>query len=363
MQNTSIQHSSGYVYAIIAGILFGASTPAAKYLLGAISPWLLAGLLYLGSGLGLSIVLIMRHFIIKKSSEANLTYHDYGWLVGATIFGGIMGPVLLMMGLVQMNAATASLLLNLESIFTALVAWIIFKEHTHKRLVLGMFLIIAGGVVLAWQNYVEFNNGIGFIFIAGACFAWAIDNNITRKISAADPLKIVAIKSFVAGSTNIILAVIFGATLSNKLGALSTSAVIGFIGYGLSLICFILALRHIGTARTSACFSLAPFVGAGISILFLGETLSVQLIMAGILMGWGIWLHLTESHIHEHQHNLLIHTHKHYHDEHHQHEHLPTDLTGEPHSHLHVHTPLLHNHPHYPDIHHQHCHGNKVKNS
>lgn len=363
MQGKIQYHNFGYGYAIISAILFGASTPAAKYLLNEISPWLLAGLLYLGSGLGLTVILIVRSFIVKRSSrEADLSYRDYGWLAGATVVGGIIGPVLLMLGLIKTEASTASLLLNLESVLTALIAWIVFKEHTTKRLVFGMLLIVAGGLTLAWQGHVGLGSLIGILFISGACFAWAIDNNVTRKISASDPLKIVAIKSFIAGSTNVVLAVTFGATLSNKLEVLSASAVIGFVGYGLSLICFILGLRHIGTARTSAYFSLAPFVGAALSILFLGETLTAQLIVASILMGWGIWLHLTERHVHEHQHELLVHDHKHFHDEHHQHEHLLTDPVGEPHSHRHEHVPLLHSHPHYPDIHHRHGHRNKGKN-
>lgn len=347
----------GYVYAIVSAVLFGATTPASKYLLSEFTPWLLAGLLYLGSGIGLSIILLVRYFINKSSfNEASLIRSDYGYLAVATLFGGVIGPVLLMFGLVKIEASTASLLLNLESVFTALVAWVIFKEHTDRRLIFGMGLIVAGSLVLTWHGHAVFNSLIGAGFIAGACFAWAIDNNVTRKIAAADPIKVVAIKSFVAGGVNILLALFLGANLINKLGALSLSAVIGFFGYGVSILCFILGLRHIGTARTSAYFSIAPFVGAALSIIFLGEALSAQLIVAGLLMCCGIWLHLRERHEHEHQHEALIHEHKHYHDEHHQHEHPPGCPAGEPHSHLHQHEPLLHSHPHFPDIHHQHEH-------
>jgi drug/metabolite transporter (DMT)-like permease len=345
----------GYLYAIVSAVLFGSSTPAAKYLINEISPLLLAGLLYLGAGLGLSIILIRQQFISKTLREPSLLPRDYKLLASATLFGGILGPALLMFGLIKTQAATASLLLNLESLFTALIAWIFIKEHTDKRLIFGMLLILIGSIILVWQRHLIFSNLIGPSLIAGACIAWAIDNNVTRKISAADPLKIVLIKSLVAGSFNVTLALLLGATLANKLSILSLSAVIGFLGYGLSIIYFILALRYIGTARTSAYFSIAPFVGASFSIFFLGESLSLQLIMAGILMGLGIWLHLTERHLHKHRHEFFIHEHMHYHDEHHQHEHLTSDLK-ESHSHLHIHAPLLHSHPHYPDIHHRHKH-------
>lgn len=360
MQYKKTIQNMGYVYAIVSAILFGASTPAAKYLLGRVDPWLLAGLLYLGSGLGLIFILVINYFILKKpTQEASLTIHDYGWLALVTIFGGIIGPLLLMFGLVHIQASTVSLLLNLESVLTATMAWIIFKEHTDKRLVVGMLFIVIGGLVIAWQGQLKITNILGPLLVAGACLAWAIDNNLTRKISAADPLKIVAIKSFVAGITNVTLALWFGATLAIQWNIIFISSLIGFIGYGVSIICFILGLRNIGTARTGAYFSLAPFIGAAFSICFLGETLSIQLIIAGILMGVGLWLHLTESHEHEHDHELLKHEHKHYHDEHHKHEHLPTDPSGEPHSHRHVHEPMRHSHMHYPDIHHRHGHKKK----
>lgn len=358
---STINHTNysnrGYLYAMVSAVLFGASTPAAKYLLGAINPWLLAGLLYLGAGSGLFIILMVRFFFMKKASnEANLNVSDSVWLVCATVFGGILGPVLLMMGLVKTEAASASLLLNLESVFTAVAAWIIFREHTNKRLVFGMVLIVVGSIILTWHKQLNSSNFIGVLYICGACIAWAIDNNVTRKISAADPLKIVAVKSFVAGSVNVILAWVFSTTLFISWTSIAACSIVGFIGYGLSIVCFILGLRHIGTARTSAYFSLAPFVGAGLAIFFLGEHLSVQLIGAGILMGWGLWLHLSEHHAHEHYHEPLQHNHKHSHDEHHQHQHLTTDPNREPHAHLHTHEPLLHHHPHYPDIYHRHQH-------
>src|SRR5690606_16633886 len=247
------------------------------------------------------------------------------------------------------------LLLNLENVFTALIAWFIFKEHTHRRLVYGMILIVIGSIILSWQSQWPLH-WHGTLFIAGACCAWAIDNNVTRNIAAADPLKIVAMKSLAAGSINIILALMLGNFLTAGMSVWLICAVIGFIGYGISIICFMLGLRHIGTARTSAYFSIAPFVGALLAVIFLGEHLSLQLIIAAILMALVIGLHLTEHHAHEHEHEPLYHDHTHTHDEHHQHPHSPQDSLSETHTHPHHLEAIVHSHPHFPDIHHRHKH-------
>jgi drug/metabolite transporter (DMT)-like permease len=351
-----VSKNRGYLYAILASVLFGASTPAAKFLLDNVNPWLLAGLLYLGSAVGLLIILIIQVSSQKVSlQEAALKYDDWKWLGGATLLGGIVGPVLLMIGLAKTSATSASLLLNLESVLTALIAWFAFKEHVDRRIALGMCSIIVGSFMLSWKGTLNYQNLMGPLLIAGACLCWAIDNNLTRKISAANPLQIAMIKSLIAGLTNTTLAMLWGALLPHYVMFLS-AGVVGFVGYGLSLLLFIFALRHIGTARTSAYFSLAPFVGAGLAIIFLKEPISLQLVLAAIFMGIGIWLHLSEYHSHEHQHEEMEHEHRHIHDEHHLHEHLPSDPIGEPHSHLHKHESLRHSHPHYPDIHHRHTH-------
>jgi drug/metabolite transporter (DMT)-like permease len=351
----------GVIYAIVSAVLFGSSTPAAKYLLTQVNPWLLAGLLYLGSWLGLSIIVILERLFSKKpSQEAGLNRSDWKWLASATFLGGILAPVLLMVGLTKINASTTSLLLNLESVCAAVVAWLIFKEHTSRRLVLGMLCIAIGSFILGWVGQPKFDSIIGEFLIVAACLCWGFDNNLSQKISATNPRKIVLVKTGIAGFTNTLLALIFSAHLSLKIDILIISGIVGLVGYGMSLVCFMLALRHIGTARTSAYFSLAPFVGAGFSILFLGDPLSWQLIVATLLMGYGIYLHLTEYHEHEHLHEALIHEHKHIHDEHHQHAHKSGDPPGEPHSHLHEHAPLLHSHPHYPDLHHRHDHPKKT---
>jgi len=346
----------GPLYALIAAFLFGASTPAAKVLLKNTDPWLLAGLLYFGSGIGLVLIALTR--AVKKNlvpKEASLRSGDWKWLGGAVLFGGIMGPVFLMLGLSRTSAASASLFLNLEGVLTALVAWFFFKEHFDRRIALGMFSIFAGGLILSWTSKPSLENLLGPALIALACFSWAIDNNLTRKISASDPLQISMIKCLLAGGTNILLALSQG----NRLPAFEwvfSAGIIGLLGYGVSLFCFILALRHIGTSRTGAYFSLAPFIGAGLSILCLKEPLSFQFIAASFLMGIGLWLHLTEYHSHPHTHETMEHEHRHVHDEHHQHAHGPHDPPGEPHTHWHRHEKLTHAHRHYPDIHHRHSH-------
>lgn len=346
----------GYIYAIAAAVLFGASTPAAKFLLSEINPWLLAGLLYLGSAIGLFIIFLLQTLSSNISfKEANLQRGDWLWLLAAISLGGILGPVLLMQGLVKISAASASLLLNLESVFTALIAWFAFKEHVDRKIALGMLSIVIGSVLLSWQGGLDSSHLSASIWIVAACFCWAMDNNLTRKIAAANPLQIAMLKSFIAGATNTSLALLIDAHLP-PYGFILSAQVVGFLGYGLSLLFFILGLRYIGTARTGAYFSLAPFVGAGIAIIFLHEPLTLQLIIASIFMGVGIWLHLTEYHSHAHQHEALEHEHKHVHDEHHQHTHLPTDPIGEPHTHSHRHEPIYHTHPHFPDIHHRHRH-------
>lgn len=348
--------TSGVVYALIAAGLFGASTPCAKLLLGRVEPVLLAGLLYLGSGLGLSLWLaFLRRSRRQDATEAPLAAADLPWLLSAVFFGGVLGPLLLMVGLATTPAASASLLLNLEGVLTALLAWFVFREDFDRRIALGMACITGGGVLLSGSSAAAGSLPWGALGILGACLAWAIDNNLTRRVSAGNPVQIAAIKGLVAGSANLGLALVTGSELPGVATTLATAAV-GFLGYGLSLCCFVLALRHLGTARTGAYFSLAPFVGAALSLLVFRETVSASFLAAAVLMAVGVWLHLTERHFHEHAHEPIEHDHRHVHDEHHQHEHDATMPITEPHSHPHSHPAIRHTHPHYPDIHHRHEH-------
>ena len=345
----------GIAYATGAAALFGASTPAAKWLLGSgVNPWLLAGLLYAGSGIGLFAVRAVMGFTGAGRANPPLRGADVPWLAAVILLGGAIGPVLLMVGLASTSAASASLLLNLEGLATLAIAWTVFRENVDRRLLLGAFAILAGAVLLSW-NGAAGSLDWGTLFIVGACLAWGIDNNLTRKLSAADPVQIAMAKGAVAGAVNLALALAIGAQLPGAL-AISAAAVIGFFGYGLSLVLFVLALRHLGTARTGAYFSTAPFLGAALSIAVLGEPFSAQLVGAGLLMAIGVYIHLTEAHEHQHSHEPVEHEHRHVHDEHHAHSQEPTHPAGEPHSHWHRHVPIRHKHPHYPDLHHRHGH-------
>ncbi len=347
---------SGVAFALGAAALFGASTPFAKLLLGEVAPVLLAGLLYLGSGVGLGLWLLARTRRAGRSDrEAALKRSDIPWLAGAIFAGGVVGPVLLMLGLAVTSAATASLLLNLEGVLTALLAWFVFRENFDRRVALGMAAITAGGVLLSRAGRPEAGVPWGPMAIAGACLAWAVDNNLTRRVSGGDPVQIAAAKGLVAGPVNLAVALASGASLPGRPEVLGAAAV-GLLGYGVSLVLFVLALRYLGTARTGAYFSLAPFVGAAVSLVVFRETPTAAFLVAAVLMGAGVWLHLTERHEHEHEHEEMVHEHRHVHDEHHQHEHAETDPPGEPHSHPHRHAPLRHSHPHYPDLHHRHTH-------
>jgi drug/metabolite transporter (DMT)-like permease len=291
----------------------------------------------------------------RATGEASLARADLPWLVGAIATGGVAGPVLLMLGLAATAASTASLLLNLEGVFTALIAWFVFKENFDRRIALGMLAIVAGGVVLSWAGRPEAGVPWGPLAVAGACLCWAIDNNLTRQVSAANPVQIAAVKGLVAGVVNTGIAFAAGSTVP-ELPAVLSAAGVGFVGYGVSLVCFVLALRHLGTARTGAYFSTAPFVGAAVSLLVFWESLSWPLVAAGGLMELGVYLHLTERHDHEHEHEEMYHEHAHVHDEHHQHAHGPDDPPGEPHTHPHKHEAMTHTHAHYPDMHHRHEH-------
>jgi drug/metabolite transporter (DMT)-like permease len=341
------------LWALASAALFGASTPLAKLLLGEISPLLLAAILYLGSGLGLALWLGFR--VLKAKASAPLGHRDWPWLAGAIAAGGVAGPVLLMLGLARTAGSTASLLLNLEAVLTAAIAWTLFRENVDRRVFLGMLAIIAGGVLLSWEELPRAGGVAGPLLVAAACLAWAIDNNLTRRVSGGDAVKIACLKGVVAGAVNFAIAVAVGASLP-RLGALGGAAVVGALGYGLSLVLFIVALRHLGAARTAAYFSVAPFFGAALALAVLGEQPTTPFWIAAGLMVLGVWLHVSERHVHQHAHEAMTHTHSHVHDEHHQHEHDSAWDGREPHVHPHRHDRLVHAHPHYPDLHHRHEH-------
>lgn len=359
---------SGISSALLAALLFGASTPLAKQLLTDLSPFAVAGLFYLGSGLGLSGFLLVRRVKRWHRPQNNVPADvpqpvgdqrpDWPNLAGAVLAGGIAAPVLLMTGLESVTGAQASLLLNLEGVLTACIAWIVFREPVDRRVAWGMGLIVFAGILLAlptegaaaWNHW-----NAGELWIALACLGWAIDNNLTRNITSLDAAGIAAIKGITAGTVNLALALHLSARLPGWQIA-TQAALIGFFSYGASLVLFITALRQLGTARTAAWFSAAPFAGALLSLVLLHEAPTGMFWVALILILFGLWLHFTEQHEHWHQHARMLHAHTHRHDAHHRHTHdFPWD-GSEPHSHTHAHEDMAHRHAHMPDIHHQHRH-------
>jgi len=336
--------------ALLAAALFGASTPLAKMLLGTSSPWLLAGLLYLGSGLGLSVLYIVQS--LRGGKYQGLAPGDGRWLSGAVLAGGVVAPVLLLWGLSGTHASSASLLLNLEGVMTTAIAAWVFREAVSTRIWIGCTVMLIGGVLLSWQPGTLLSWRA--LAVIGACLCWAIDNNLTRRVSANDPVMLAMIKGLVAGSVNTVLALSLGAALPSA-GSLLGAVVLGFFSYGISLVLFIYALRHLGSARTGAHFSTAPFIGAGLSLLLFHEPVTALFLLALVLMIIATWLVLAERHQHRHDHEFLQHVHVHRHDEHHQHSH-ETDVGPEPHTHPHEHQPVTHRHAHLPDIHHRHSH-------
>ncbi|MGE3347753.1 MAG: EamA family transporter [Ramlibacter sp.] len=344
--------------ALLAALLFGASTPLAKLLLIDIGPWMLAALLYLGSGLGLALY--------RRGAQVqpvNLQSGEARWLAAAVASGGVVGPVLLMWGLSAMPATNASLLLNLESVLTVLLAWGVFGENLGRRIAIGMVAIVTGGLVLAWPStdagrLLHWDAVWPTMAVTGACLAWAIDNNLTRKVALADASFIAMVKGLAAGTTNLGLALALGVAWPG-LGTAAAAGLLGLLGYGASLVLFVAALRHLGAARTGAYFGVAPFLGAALAIALLGEPISWPLVVSAVLMGSGVWLHVTENHAHLHRHDSVTHAHEHSHaedDEHHRHSHDANAPEGLRHTHAHHHEPLEHQHPHFPDAHHRHRH-------
>jgi drug/metabolite transporter (DMT)-like permease len=342
-------------YALLSAALFGASTPFAKLLLGEVSPWMLAAVLYLGSGLGLAAWLAWRTFASGGERIAPLARADWPWLAAAIAAGGIAAPVLLMFGLVRTDASAASLLLNLESVLTVALAWVAFRENVDRRVFLGMLAIVAGGVLLSWEQAPRAGGLAGPLLIAAACLAWALDNNLTRKASGGDAAAIACLKGLVAGCVNLAVALAAGAALPG-IGLLAAAGTVGLIGYGVSLALFVVALRNLGTARTGAYFGVAPFFGGALALALFAERPGAAFWTAAAFMALGVWLHLTERHAHEHAHPATEHTHAHVHDEHHRHRHDLSWDGREPHVHPHRHEPTVHAHPHYPDLHHRHTH-------
>lgn len=346
------------IMALAAAILFGASAPITKILLGEIEPILLASLLYLGSGLGLLIFQIINFSINKqKINEAPLKKKDIKWLLGAIIFGGIIAPIILLFSLKTTPASTASLLLNFEGVATAIIAILFFKESAGKQIIFGVILITFASIVLSWNFKNQWGLSIGSLGILLACFCWGIDNNFTRNISSKNPFSIVTVKGVIAGTFSLFLAII----LKNKIPdfkIIIIAMIIGFFCYGLSIVLFVFAMRYLGSTRTSALFGTAPFIGTILSFVFLSDIPNRMFFIALPIMIIGTILLLMEEHYHKHRHEAVQHEHRHNHnDAHHDHEHIEGQvIVNGYHSHIHTHKAIEHTHQHSPDINHRHLH-------
>jgi drug/metabolite transporter (DMT)-like permease len=339
----------GAVTGLGAAALFGLSTPVAKWLLPSTGPFLLAGLLYLGAGVGLSLAAPLR----GAGRESQLRRRDLPTLAGMVVAGGIAGPLLLLLGLARLSGAQASLLLNLEAPLTIGLAVLVFGESLSLRELLGAAVIVLGGAALAVGPVGGSLQPWGSLAVAGACAAWAVDNNLGQRLSLRDPVAVTRAKALAAGSVNVALSLALGERLPSRL-ALAGMLATGFLGYGLSIVLHLLAMRYVGAARQAAYFATAPFMGALAAVPILGERLGAAELGAGGLMAAGAILLLRARHGHRHEHEALEHDHAHVHDEHHAHAH--EGAVDEPHAHPHRHAPLVHDHPHLPDAHHRHRH-------
>jgi drug/metabolite transporter (DMT)-like permease len=342
-------HYRAITQAFLASLFFATSAPLAKTLLAEVDPVMLAALLYLGSGAGLLLFKVTVHRI-KPDTEARLARTDMPWLIGAILAGGVAAPIVLMYSLRNTSAATASLLLNFEGVATSIIAAIMFREAMGKRVWVAVLLVTVGSIILSWNRWGTLSLSLGALGIAAACTLWGLDNNLTRHISAKDPVMIAIIKGIGAGIISLGMAILLGNRLPD-IRHIGMAVVLGFFAYGLSIVFFISAMRHLGAARTSAYFGTAPFVGVLLSIVFLKEIPNVSFMCAVPIMIAGAAFLLIEKHEHTHTHQEFEHEHSHDHDdEHHVHGHDGF------HSHRHTHCTIAHIHPHTPDIHHRHEH-------
>jgi len=344
--------------ALLAALLFGASAPIAKMLLRDISPLFMASFLYLGSGVGLLLWQMIGRFASHQpKSEASLTKKDHPWLFGAILFGGILAPILQMFSLRITPASTASLLLNFEGVATTLIAILIFKEAIGKKVWWAIILITLASILLSWDFRNAWGLSLGAIGIILACISWGVDNNMTRNISSKNPFSIVCYKGLGAGSFSLMAAIL----MRNQLPGFTLiliAMLVGFFCYGFSIVLFVLAMRNMGSIRTSAWFGSAPFIGVILSFVILREIPNPLIYLSLPIMILGAVFLINEDHDHIHDHERMEHSHKHSHKDGH-HDHTHEDLEEQKnyqHSHQHKHEILQHNHPHLPDIHHRHSH-------
>ncbi|XCH79178.1 MAG: DMT family transporter [Candidatus Dehalobacter alkaniphilus] len=342
---------------ITAAALFGASVPLAKLLLGDIAPVPMAGFLYLGSGIGMFLWRALPKTDKANCREAKIVKQDLPWLIGAILAGGIAAPIVLMVSLKHTPASTASLLLNFEGVATTVIAGAVFKEHVGKRIWGAVLLITLASILLSWNASGQWGFSLSAMGVLAACVLWGTDNNFTRNISVKDPYMIVAVKGLSAGMFSLILAFVIGQPFPHLSYAM-IAMLLGCLSYGFSIVFFIRGMRELGSARTSALYGIAPFLGAAFSIFLFREMPGILFIGSLPVMIWGAVLLLKEEHIHLHRHIKIEHEHRHCHNDlHHTHVHQSdTTLKDGYHSHVHLHEETGHSHLHTPNIHHRHSH-------
>lgn len=350
---------SGAMEGLLAAALFGLSAPLSKLLLADVDPVVLAGLLYLGAGICLGSLAVLRIAFGRRDSEASLERRDLPWVGGAILVGGVLAPILLLFGLARTPATTASLLLTLETAATAGLAALLFREAVGRTAWLAIGLVTVGGLLLAFDPQGAWGLSSGCLLIAGACVLWGLDNNLTRHVSLRDPISLVTLRGLGAGAFSLLLALVLGRPFP-PWGAAGAAIALGAASYGASIVLFVRSLRKLGAARTGTLFGAAPFLAAGVSLLVFREVPAPTAYVALFLMLAAVWLLARERHEHPHLHKPIVHAHRHAHDLHHTHTHAAGTMTREAHSHVHEHAELHHAHSHRPDAHHRHPHMGKT---
>lgn len=339
--------------AVGAAAVYGLSAPISKLLLKELSPTFIAALLYLGAGLGMLIVNIVKSILVKEQKEAKVTKNEMPYIV-TMVFLDILAPILLIVGLSMTTSSNTSLLNNFEIVATSLIALLIFKESISKRMWVAIALITLSTIILSFEGVGAFSFSIGSVFVISACICWGIENNCTRKLSLKDPLQIVVIKGIGSGSGALLIAIVVNG-ISNNIFYILCALLLGFIAYGFGIFMYIMAQRELGAARTSAYYATAPFIGVITSWILLNEGITITFLVALAVMLLGAYFATTEKHKHTHLHTQETHDHMHNHfDGHHNHTH-GNDFSGE-HSHMHTHQETSHEHDHLPDLHHRHSH-------
>lgn len=343
-------------------VLFGCGAPLSKLMLEGVSPMILAGLLYVGSGVGLLLFRLLASLAGREPSmhESSLKKTDLPWLSGVVICGGFLAPLTLMVSLQHLAPASVALLLNFEVVMTTVLAALVFREAVGKWVWAALFCITTACLLLTYQPGAMTEVSLPAWGVLLACTFWALDNNFSRNISIRDPVIIVIIKGFGGGALSLLAGILIGETFPGYSSSL-VALCLGFVCYGgLASVLFLMALRGLGSSRAGSLLAVSPLFGGLLSLLLFSLAPTLLFFAALPIMAIGVILLLTEQHTHVHTHHPLVHEHRHRHDDmHHVHLHIVDEVeenTDKEHCHCHAHTGITHDHPHRPDIHHRHLH-------